>query len=129
VAGRKSIEVTDKQYQALELLWRHGALTVRELLEHLPAGTPYTTALGLLQNMEKAGLVRAVKEQSAHRFEPTMTREQGMRRLLQDFAARFFGGSAKRLAMGLVETGELTPEELRELEAKLKGDKPRKGRT
>jgi BlaI family penicillinase repressor len=116
VAGRKTQAVTDRQYQALEALWRRGPLTVRELLEELPDGTPYTTGLGLLQNMEKAGLVQAEKDGAAHRYAPVMNRAQGMQHVLRDFAARFFGGSAQRLAVGLVETGELTPGELSELQ-------------
>lgn len=123
MAGRKTLGVTDKQYQTLELLWKHGPMTVRELLDHLPNATPYTTALGLLQNMEKAGLVRVAKEQTTHRYEPTMTREQGLRQLLRDFVKRFFGGSAQRLALGLVETGELSADEWKQLEEKVRAKK------
>ncbi|MFO0923617.1 MAG: BlaI/MecI/CopY family transcriptional regulator [Pirellulales bacterium] len=120
MAGRKAIVVTDRQYQVLELLWEHGPLTVREMLEFMPKKTPYTTVLGLMQTMEKAGLVSTTREENAYRYAPTMTRQQGTKRLLTDIAKRFFGGSARRLALGLVESGELSAAEIRELEAKLK---------
>ena len=59
MAGRKTLAITDRQFEALRVLWDHGPLTVRQLMERLPRGDrqPYTTVLGLLQNMEKAGLV------------------------------------------------------------------------
>lgn len=129
MAGRKAIAVTDRQYQALELLWEHGPLTVREMLEYMPKRTPYTTVLGLMQNMEKAGLIKSEREDNAHRYSPTMTRVQGERRLLTDIAKRFFGGSTQRLAIGLVENGELNAAEIRQLEEKLKELKSRKGKS
>ena len=39
--------------------------------------------------------------------------------MLRDFVARFFGGSAEKLVLGLVDADELDAADLRELEAKL----------
>jgi len=130
MAGRRTLAMTERQFQALRTLWRYGPLTVREFLEHLPSSTPYTTALAMLQSMEKAGLVAADKDGPAHRYRAVPTAEQATGDLLRDFARRFFGGSARQLAAGLVDAGELTPADLDELEAKLKEKtkaKPRKG--
>lgn len=132
MVGRKTLTMTERQFQTLKLLWERGPLTVREFLEHLPEDTPYTTALALLQNMEKANLVVADKDGPAHRYRAVPSAEQATGELLRDFARRFFGGSAQQLAAGLVDAGELTPKDLDELEAKLKTKaksktKPRKG--
>lgn len=128
MVGRKILTMTERQFQALRILWDHGPLTVREFLEHLPDDTPYTTALALFQNMEKANLVAAEKDGPAHRYRPVPSAAQATGDLLRDFARRFFGGSAQQLAAGLVDAGELTPQDLDELEAKLKAKaKPRKG--
>lgn len=128
MVGRKILTMTERQFQALRILWDHGPLTVREFLEHLPDDTPYTTALALFQNMEKANLVVAEKDGPAHRYRPVPSAAQATGDLLRDFARRFFGGSAQQLAAGLVDAGELTPQDLDELEAKLKAKaKPRKG--
>ena len=130
MAGRKTLTMTERQFQTLKVLWEHGPLTVREFLEHLPVGTPYTTALALLQNMEKVNLVIADKDGPAHRYRPVPSAAQATGDLLRDFARRFFGGSARQLAAGLVEAGELTPRDLDELDAKLKANrKARKGTT
>ena len=121
MAGRKTLAITDRQFEALRILWDHGPLTVRQLMEHLPRGDrqPYTTVLGLLQNMEKARLVSHREEGLTYRYEPTVSRHEATGELLRDFLTRFFRGSAEALVLGLVDTQELSPDELREIEAKL----------
>jgi predicted transcriptional regulator len=121
MAGRKQIAITERQFAVLRLLWEHGPLTVRELRQRLPRGTelPYTTVLGLLQGMEKAGLVAHGAESPAHRYRPLVSEREATGHLLGDFLARYFRGSAERLVQGLVDARHLTPEDLREIEAKL----------
>src|SRR3954469_23319606 len=121
MAGRKVLAMTERQFAVLRVLWEHGPLTVRELMEHLPRGDrqPYTTVLGLLQCMEKAGLVAHDKEGSTHRYRPVVSRQEATGSLLSDFLARFFHGSAEQLVLGLVDAEQLAPEDLRSIEAKL----------
>jgi predicted transcriptional regulator len=122
MAGRKVLVITDRQFMALRIFWEHGPLTVRGLMEHLPRGDrqPYTTVLGLLQSMEKAGLVEHDKEGLTHRYRPTVSRREATGSLLSDFLGRFFHGSAEQLVLGLVDAQQLAPDELRAIEAKLK---------
>jgi predicted transcriptional regulator len=121
MAGRKALAITDRQFAALVALWERGPLTVRELMEHLPGGErqPYTTVLGLLQNMEKAGLVTHVEEGQSYRYVPALSRREATGTVLRDFVARFFRGSAEALVLGLVDAQELSSRELGEIEAKL----------
>jgi predicted transcriptional regulator len=121
MAGRKTIAITDRQFAALHVLWEHGPRTVRQLMEHLPRGDqqPYTTVLGLLQNMEKAGLVTHREEGLTYRYEPAVSRQEATGALLRDFVTRFFRGSAEALVLGLVDTLELSPADLRDIEARL----------
>jgi predicted transcriptional regulator len=121
MAGRKTIAITERQFAVLRVLWERGPLTVRELMEHLPRGErqPYTTVLGLVQTMEKGGLLAHVKEGLAHRYRPTVSRREATGSLLSDFLARFFHGSAEQLVLGLVDAEQLAPEDLRAIEARL----------
>ena len=90
MAGRKTIAITDRQYATLRVLWQHGPLTVRQLMAHLPRGRrqPYTTVLGLLQNMEKAGLVAHAEEGLTYRYAAAISKEEATGRLLRDFVGR-----------------------------------------
>jgi predicted transcriptional regulator len=121
MAGKKVLAITERQFAVLRVLWEHGPQTVRGLMEHLPRGDrqPYTTVLGLLQSMEKAGLVDHDKEGLTHRYAPTVSRREATGSLLSDFIARFFHGSAEQMILGLVDAEKLAPDELRAIEARL----------
>jgi predicted transcriptional regulator len=121
MAGRKVLAITERQFTVLRVLWEQGPLTVRGLMEYLPRGErqPYTTVLGLLQAMEKAGLVDHEKLGLTHLYRPAVSRQEATGSLLSDFMARFFHGSAEQLILGLVDAEQLAPDELRAIEARL----------
>jgi predicted transcriptional regulator len=121
MAGSKAIAITELQFRVLRVLWDQGPQTVRELMEHLPRGDrqPYTTVLGLLQTMEKAGLVEHAKEGLTHRYRPSVSRQAATGSLLSDFLERFFHGSAEQLILGLVDAERIAPDDLRAIEARL----------
>ncbi len=121
MAGRKVLAITERQFAVLRVLWEHGPMSVRDLMEHLPGGDrqPYTTVLGLLQAMEKAGLVDHEKRGLAHLYRPAVSRGDATGSLLLDFLAKFFHGSAEQLIVGLVDARALAPDDLRAIEARL----------
>ncbi len=121
MAGRKALAITERQFAVLRVLWEHGPMTVRGLMDHLPRGDrqPYTTVLGVVQVMEKAGLLSHEKEGLTHRYRPTVSRHEATGSLLSDFLARFFHGSAEQLILGLVDSRQLGADDIRAIEAKL----------
>ena len=121
MAGRKVLAITGRQFAVLRALWEHGPLTVRGLMEHLPGGDrqPYTTVLGLLQGMERAGLVDHEKQGLTHLYRPAVSRREATGSLLSDFLARFFHGSAEQLILGLVDAEKLAADDLPAIEAML----------
>jgi predicted transcriptional regulator len=129
MAGRKTLAITGRQFAALQILWEQGPLTVRQLMQLLPRGDrqPYTTVLGLLQTMEKAGLVTHQEKAQTYRYVPAVSREEATGTLLRDFLSRFFSGSAEALILGLVDSQALSPNDLREIEAKLNSSSSPKG--
>ncbi|HVX12914.1 MAG TPA: BlaI/MecI/CopY family transcriptional regulator [Pirellulales bacterium] len=119
MAGRKEIAITDRQFAVLEVLWERGPLSVRQLMKHLPGKgrQPYTTVLGMLQNMERAGLVTHDEAAgNAYEYRPLIDKKQATGTLLDDFVRRFFRGSIEALLAGLVDSEALSPAELKDIE-------------
>ncbi|WP_165221561.1 BlaI/MecI/CopY family transcriptional regulator [Aquisphaera insulae] len=129
MAGRKALAITERQFEVLRILWEHGPQTVRGLMEHLPRGDrqPYTTVLGLVQGMEKAGLVDHDKQGLTHLYRPAVSKQEATGSLLSDFLSRFFRGSAEQLVMGLVDAEQLAAGDLREIEARIRAAEEARG--
>jgi BlaI family transcriptional regulator, penicillinase repressor len=113
---RPSSHPTEAELEALAVLWRRGPSTVRQVHEALQADrtTSLTTTLKTLQVMTAKGSVIRSDERP-HRYTPAKPQEQTQDGLLKDLARRAFGGSARKMLIRAVETGEMTGEELGEI--------------
>lgn len=117
---------TDAELAILNVLWRRGPSTVREVHEDVSRaqGTGYTTVLKLLQIMTDKGLVVRDESERAHVYEARHSAQKTQRQLLADLTDRAFGGSPARLVMQALSgrktsAAELT--EIRELLDRLEG--------
>src|ERR1041384_5401068 len=121
--------LTKLEMQVLEALWQKGASSVREIQETFPEpGRPaYTTVQTVVYRLERKKALRCVKRISnANIFEAVISRNDAHRRFVDELLA-VFGGRAKLGMAHLVESGELTLEDIKEAEKALR--KPsRKGK-
>ena len=104
--------------RVLELFWKLGTSSVREVLEALPEEerVAYTTLQTLVHRLEEKGAVRRVKKiGNAHIFEAVYTRKAVYRRLVDDLL-EVFGGTAAPLMSHLAESGKLSLADVREAE-------------
>jgi len=113
---RPSPHPTEAELEVLSILWSRGPSTVREVhevvLQHRE--TSLTTTLKTLQVMTQKGLVIRGEERP-QKFTSAVPEETTQAGMLRDLVEKAFGGSAKKLVMQLVN-GDVTPEELKEME-------------
>ena len=115
------------ELRIMEVLWKRGASSVREIQESLPEkGRPaHTTVLTILTRLEtKQAVRRAKKIGNAHIYEPVITRSATQRVLVDELIA-FFGGRAAPLVSHLIESGQLTYEDVEEARKTLKKERKR----
>jgi predicted transcriptional regulator len=105
---------TDAQLEILEVLWRGGAATVREVHEALPSAKTrrYTTTLKLMQVMAEKGLVRRNESARSHVYEATTGERELKDALVGELVDKAFGGSAARLAMSALSKKPASKAEL-----------------
>lgn len=115
-------KLTKLELQVLDALWQKGPCSVREIQEAFPEpGRPaYTTVQTVVYRLERKKALRCVKRISnANIFEAVISRKDAERRVVDELLS-FFGGRAKLLMAHLVESGELTLNDVREAEKTLR---------
>ena len=107
---------TDAELSILNVLWRRGPSTVRDVHEELSAnGTGYTTILKLLQIMTEKDLIVRDESERAHIYESTYNEQRTQQQLLTDLVDRAFDGSAAKLVVQALSGRKANAAELDEI--------------
>ncbi|MDR5728375.1 MAG: BlaI/MecI/CopY family transcriptional regulator [Terriglobia bacterium] len=119
MAGPK---LTKLELQIMETLWNQGSASIREIQEAFsekdrPA---YTTIQTTVYRLEGKKVVRRVKKVgNFHIFEAAVSRDAAQRRLVDDLMA-LFGGRTQPVIAHLIDSGNLTLEDVKEAEKTLR---------
>ena len=110
------------ELQIMEALWSGGARSIREIQEtfpqkNRPAYTTIQTTVYRLEGKKAARRVRKVG--NFHIFEAAVSRDAAQRRLIDDLLA-MFGGRTQPVMAHLIESGQLTLEDVKEAEKTLR---------
>jgi BlaI family transcriptional regulator, penicillinase repressor len=113
----KTLSPSNLEMQVLALLWDHGPLSARSVLERMRDGKPraYTTILSVLQVMERKGLVRHETEGNRHVYVPKVKRQSVVRPLLRGLIKTILGGCPSAAMQHLLDSSEITEGDLAEM--------------
>lgn len=115
--------ITEAELRILKVLWRISAGTVRDVKDELSneGGDPpaYTTVMTLMNQLAGKGGLRVDRDRQPFVYTPALRREQVLGQRLRQFLQTVFDGQAGELVMHLVEEADLSPEELRQIEAQI----------
>ncbi len=118
---KKEINLSKFELEVMKKLWKLGKASVREIQEEFLEGDrpAYTTIQTILNRLEeKQAVVRTKKIGNAFIFEPIISQKticQTVVKTLLDL----FGGSTKPLMAHLIETGNVTLDDIRYMEDNL----------
>jgi predicted transcriptional regulator len=108
---RKAARVTETELAIMDVLWRCGPISVREIVESLYSKhTPslHATVKSLLDRLTDKGLVTCDASRFAHRFSASVDRELLVGEQLQQIADNHFGGSLTPMLLTLVNRAKLS---------------------
>jgi predicted transcriptional regulator len=96
-----SIKPTEAELTLLNILWKIGPATVRQVHDTISKTqkTGYTTVLKILQIMHGKTLVIRDESNRAHVYAPSNSEIYTQSSLLKDLATKAFGGSTSKLVM------------------------------
>jgi predicted transcriptional regulator len=109
--------LTPLELEIMKVLWETGPANVQTVQERLPSRTlAYTTVQTMLNVLHRKGKVKRRLKERAYFYQPVLSRQKAMAQAVGDMLNRFFGGSADRLVLNLVETRQLTREKLAQVQ-------------
>lgn len=114
--GRKKQLLTEKETEIMNLLWAHGSLFVREMVDLYPEPRPhFNTVATTVRILESKGYVEHEVMGNSHRFKPIVDKSILSSRSLADVVRNFFGNSYKKAVSALVEEEKISLDELKEI--------------
>jgi BlaI family transcriptional regulator, penicillinase repressor len=122
---------TDRELEALKVLWRHGEATVRDIYERMNdegGKLAYTTVLSLLQVMEQKGLVRHRQIGKAYLYAAEVERDSTFRQLAGGFLEKVFDGAVDEYLVHAIQSRRLSVAELDRLQQMIEAAKTKSKR-
>ena len=115
-AGRKRQLLTEKEAKLMNLLWEHGPLFVREMLDLLPEPKPhFNTVATTVRILESKGYVEHEVFGPSHRFRAIADKNEFRSKSLGEVIRNFFGNSYKVAISSLIEDEKISVEEVKEI--------------
>ena len=95
------IKPTESELEILQVIWKKGQCTVRDVHEELAKNKDagYTTTLKLMQIMHDKGLVERDTTAKTHLYKALITREQAQQTALDKIISTVFKGSTSDLVI------------------------------
>jgi BlaI family penicillinase repressor len=95
------IKPTESELEILQLIWKYGQCSVRDVHEELTKSKDagYTTTLKLMQIMHEKGLVERDTTSKTHLYKALISREQAQQGALNKIISTVFKGSTSDLVI------------------------------
>jgi len=118
MATTRYIKPTESELEILQVLWKRGLATVREVHEELAAlkDAGYTTTLKLMQIMHEKGLVKRDDSMRTHIYQAAVSKEKTQKHLLGKMIDSLFGGSPTQLVIQALGEHKASEEELEKIQ-------------
>ena len=116
--AHKRYQLGRAELEVLRALWLEGPATVRGVMEHLHGQgrkVAYTTVQTMLGRLEQKGFARSDKSGVAFVYRAKVSRERYSQSRLRTLLDQLYDGAAGPLALQLLRSERLTPEEIEEL--------------
>jgi len=123
---RKTEALTPLELEIMHVLWELGPANVQTVQQRLERELAYTTVQTMLNILHRKGKVKRALKDRAYFYKPAISRSQVASQHVSDMVERLFGGSAENLVMSLLETKQLTPQKLAQLNKLLQESQEKK---
>ncbi|MDE6342590.1 MAG: BlaI/MecI/CopY family transcriptional regulator [Muribaculaceae bacterium] len=111
----KKLHLTAKEEEVMRILWEHGPMLVKEVLEYLPEPRPHVNTVStVIRVLEKKGYVGHEKEVGTYRYHAILEKDSYRKTTLMTMLRNYFDNSLKSMVSALVQEEKLSDEEINE---------------
>lgn len=113
---RDNNQLTPKEEELMQLLWKHEPILISKLIEFYPQPKPhFNTVSTVMKRLEAKGFVGHNEKGGSFEYFSTIKKENFRKKSFGDFINNYFGGSYYGAVSALVEEEKISAEELKEL--------------
>jgi predicted transcriptional regulator len=114
-------ELSRRERQIMDIIYRLGEATVNDVLENLSDPPSYSAVRAFLRILEKKKYLRHKQDGPRYLYRPVVSREKAGQSALSGLLKNFFNGSREKMIATLLDapSSELSKEELDRLMKKI----------
>ncbi len=111
------VQCTEAEWKIMEVLWDFHPRAMADITKTLEPSTGWTrhTVITLLKRMQEKGSVAVDESGPVKLYSPRITKEEASTEQTQRLLSRVFEGKASLLIHNLVDSGQVTVDEMRQL--------------
>jgi len=115
-------DLTRRERQIMDILYRRGRATASEVMHDLPGDPAYSTVRTQLRVLEEKGHVHHEEEGLRYVYVPAVARHAARKSALRHLVETFFDGSAEKTVAALLggDASKLSDDELNRIAALIK---------
>ena len=96
-------QLTGRERQIMDIVYRHDQVTVAEVLDELPDPPGYSAVRALMRILEQKGHLRHTQDGPRYVFSPTIPRDEARQSALSRLVQTFFDGSTEDAVVALID--------------------------
>lgn len=110
------MRLTNREEQIMDYLWEHGASFVKEIISMFDDPKPhYNTISTIVRNLEQKGYIDHEDFGSTYRYFASISKEEFVKKNVKLQVQKYFNNSYQSFISSLVESNDLSIEEIKEL--------------
>ena len=110
---------TDKELEIMRVIWELGEVTVKDVKDRLSGDRHYNSVLTIIRVLERKGHLVHREQGRTYIYRASEPKEKAHQWAISHLVKQIFGGSATSLVLNLVETGDLTREDIDEIRRRI----------
>ena len=100
-------QMSRRERQIMDILYRLGQGSAQNVLENLPDPPSYSAVRALMVTLEGKGMVSHSKESRRYIYKPVITEKKARRSAISNLLSTFFDGKPEKLVAALLDADDL----------------------